>query len=85
MFSHKHMFMSDAESGLRRANFFNGSLRDLYKLGFGSESLDTIGAATREWVLVGLGNEVHSELRGLKAGYSGAIFRRSLLSRAVVR
>ena len=46
------------------------AVRELYELGFGSQSLDTIGVQTREFVLVGLnGNEVYSEPRGLKAGY----------------
>jgi 2-polyprenyl-6-methoxyphenol hydroxylase-like FAD-dependent oxidoreductase len=45
-------------------------VRELYELGFGSDSLDSIGIQTREWVLVGLnGNEVYSEPRGLTAGY----------------
>jgi 5-methylphenazine-1-carboxylate 1-monooxygenase len=51
-------------------NLQPNAVRELYELGFSSESLDTIGVQTREWVLVGLnGNEVYSELRGLKAGY----------------
>ena len=51
-------------------NLQPNAVRELYELGFGSESLDTIGVQTREWVLVGLnGNEVYSEPRGLKAGY----------------
>ena len=51
-------------------NIQPNAVRELYELGFGPESLDTIGLQTREWALVGLnGNEVYSELRGLKAGY----------------
>jgi 2-polyprenyl-6-methoxyphenol hydroxylase-like FAD-dependent oxidoreductase len=51
-------------------NIQPNAVRELYELGFDSESLDAIGVQTREWVLVGLnGNEVYSELRGLKAGY----------------
>jgi len=51
-------------------NLQPNAVRELYELGFGSESLDTLGVQTREWVLVGLnGNEVYSEPRGLKAGY----------------
>ena len=51
-------------------NLQPNAVRELYELGFSSESLDRIGVQTREWVLVGLnGNEVYSEPRGLKAGY----------------
>lgn len=51
-------------------NIQPNAVRELYELGFDSRSLDTIGLQTKEWVLVGLnGNEVYSELRGLKAGY----------------
>ena len=51
-------------------NLQPNAVRELYELGFGSESLDPIGVQTREFVLVGLnGNEVYSEPRGLKAGY----------------
>jgi len=51
-------------------NIQPNAVRELYELGFGPESLDTIGLQTREWALVGLnGNEVYSELRGLRAGY----------------
>ncbi len=51
-------------------NLQPNAVRELYELGFGSESLDKIGVQTREFVLVGLnGNEVYSEPRGLKAGY----------------
>jgi 5-methylphenazine-1-carboxylate 1-monooxygenase len=51
-------------------NIQPNAIRELYELGFGPESLDTIGLQTREWALVGLnGNEVYSELRGLSAGY----------------
>ena len=51
-------------------NIQPNAVRELYELGFGAQSLDTIGIQTREWVLVGLnGNEVYSEPRGLKAGY----------------
>ncbi len=46
------------------------AIRELYELGFGPDALDAIGLQTREWALVGLnGNEVYSELRGLRAGY----------------
>lgn len=45
-------------------------MREFYELGFGTESLDTIGLQTKEWALVGLnGNDVYSEPRGLGAGY----------------
>ena len=51
-------------------NIQPNAVRELFELGFASESLDTIGVQTREFALVGLnGNEVYSELRGLKAGY----------------
>src|SRR5580704_8629668 len=51
-------------------NIQPNAIRELYELGFGPESLDTIGLQTREWALVGLnGNEVYSEFRGLRAGY----------------
>src|SRR4051812_40464444 len=51
-------------------NIQPNAVRELYELGFGSESLDAIGIQTREWALVGLnGNEVYSEPRGLWAGY----------------
>ena len=51
-------------------NIQPNAIRELYELGFGPEALDTIGLPTREWALVGLnGNEVYSELRGLRAGY----------------
>ena len=51
-------------------NIQPNAIRELYELGVGPESLDTIGLQTREWALVGLnGNEVYSELRGLRAGY----------------
>jgi 2-polyprenyl-6-methoxyphenol hydroxylase-like FAD-dependent oxidoreductase len=51
-------------------NLQPNAVRELYELGFGSESLDSIGIQTREWALVGLnGNEVYSEPRGLSAGY----------------
>jgi len=51
-------------------NIQPNAIRELYELGFGPASLDTIGLQTREWALVGLnGNEVYSELRGLRAGY----------------
>jgi 2-polyprenyl-6-methoxyphenol hydroxylase-like FAD-dependent oxidoreductase len=51
-------------------NIQPNAVRELYELGFDSESLDRIGVQTKEWALVGLnGNEVYSELRGLKAGY----------------
>jgi 2-polyprenyl-6-methoxyphenol hydroxylase-like FAD-dependent oxidoreductase len=51
-------------------NLQPNAVRELYELGFGPESLDSIGIQTREWVLLGLnGNEVYSEPRGLTAGY----------------
>jgi 2-polyprenyl-6-methoxyphenol hydroxylase-like FAD-dependent oxidoreductase len=51
-------------------NIQPNAVRELYELGFGPELLDAIGLQTREWALVGLnGNEVYSELRGLRAGY----------------
>jgi 2-polyprenyl-6-methoxyphenol hydroxylase-like FAD-dependent oxidoreductase len=51
-------------------NIQPNAIRELYELGFGPESLDKIGLQTKEWALVGLnGNEVYSELRGLRAGY----------------
>jgi 2-polyprenyl-6-methoxyphenol hydroxylase-like FAD-dependent oxidoreductase len=51
-------------------NLQPNAVRELYELGFASDSLDAIGIQTREFVLVGLnGNEVYSEWRGLRAGY----------------
>src|SRR3954466_8026332 len=51
-------------------NLQPNAVRELYELGFGPDSLDSIGIQTREWALVGLnGNEVYSEPRGLTAGY----------------
>ena len=51
-------------------NLQPNAVRELYELGFASDSLDAIGVQTQEFVLVGLnGNEVYSEWRGLKAGY----------------
>src|SRR5581483_2470286 len=52
-------------------NIQPNAVRELYELGFGPELLDTIGLQTKEWALVGLnGNEVYSDLRGLRAGYN---------------
>jgi 2-polyprenyl-6-methoxyphenol hydroxylase-like FAD-dependent oxidoreductase len=34
-------------------NLQPNAVRELYELGFASDSLDTIGVQTREWVLVG--------------------------------
>lgn len=51
-------------------NIQPNAVRELYELGFDSSALDEIGIQTLEWALVGLnGNDVYSELRGLKAGY----------------
>jgi 5-methylphenazine-1-carboxylate 1-monooxygenase len=51
-------------------NIQPNAVRELYELGFGPESLDTLGLQTKEWALVGLnGNDVYSEPRGLGAGY----------------
>ena len=51
-------------------NLQPNAVRELYELGIGPEQLDTIGVATREWVLVGLnGKEVYAEPRGTWAGY----------------
>lgn len=51
-------------------NLQPNAVRELYELGFGAETLDTIGIQTREWALVGLnGNDVYSEPRGFLAGY----------------
>ena len=51
-------------------NLSPNAVRELFELGFGSESLDAIGVQSREWALVGLnGNDVYSEPRGLLAGY----------------
>jgi 5-methylphenazine-1-carboxylate 1-monooxygenase len=51
-------------------NIQPNAVRELYDLDFSPESLDKIGLQTKEWALVGLnGNEVYSELRGLRAGY----------------
>ena len=51
-------------------NLQPNAVRELYELGFGPDTLDTIGIQTREWALVGLnGNDVYSEPRGLLAGY----------------
>src|SRR5580692_9224693 len=47
-------------------NIQPNAIRELYELGFGPESLDTIGLQTKEWALVGLnGNEVYSESRAI--------------------
>jgi 5-methylphenazine-1-carboxylate 1-monooxygenase len=51
-------------------NLQPNAVRELYELGFGPETLDTIGLQTQEWALVGLnGNDVYSEPRGFGAGY----------------
>src|SRR5690349_22631136 len=51
-------------------NLQPNAVRELYELGFGPESLSTIGIETQEWALVGLnGHDVYSEPRGLRAGY----------------
>lgn len=52
-------------------NLQPNAVRELGDLGIGTEVLDGIGLATHEWALVGRnGNEIYSEPRGLRAGYS---------------
>jgi 2-polyprenyl-6-methoxyphenol hydroxylase-like FAD-dependent oxidoreductase len=51
-------------------NLQPNAVRELGDLGIGTDALDRIGLAAREWALVGLnGNDVYSEPRGLLAGY----------------
>lgn len=51
-------------------NIQPNAVRELFELGIGSDSLDTVGVPVEEWALVGLnGREVYAEPRGLKAGY----------------
>jgi 2-polyprenyl-6-methoxyphenol hydroxylase-like FAD-dependent oxidoreductase len=53
-------------------NLQPNAVRELYDLGLGAETLDTIGIQAREWALVGRnGNEVYAEPRGLLAGSRG--------------
>lgn len=51
-------------------NLQPNAVRELGDLGIGTDALDRIGVATREWALVGRnGHDIHSEPRGLAAGY----------------
>jgi 2-polyprenyl-6-methoxyphenol hydroxylase-like FAD-dependent oxidoreductase len=51
-------------------NIQPNAVRELNELGFDQQALDAIGVQTREFALVGLnGNDVHSEPRGIGAGY----------------
>ena len=51
-------------------NLQPNAVRELYDLGFRESDLDRVGLPAEEWALVGLnGNDIYSELRGLKAGY----------------
>jgi 2-polyprenyl-6-methoxyphenol hydroxylase-like FAD-dependent oxidoreductase len=51
-------------------NLQPNAVRELGDLGIGTDALDTIGLAAREWALVGLnGNDIYAEPRGLLAGY----------------
>jgi 2-polyprenyl-6-methoxyphenol hydroxylase-like FAD-dependent oxidoreductase len=52
-------------------NLQPNAVRELFDLGIGREMLDTIGVPALEWALVGLnGRDIHSEPRGLRAGYN---------------
>lgn len=52
-------------------NLQPNAVRELDDLGIGTDVLDGIGVATREWALVGRnGNDIYSEPRGLLAGYA---------------
>ncbi|NBR89583.1 MAG: hypothetical protein EBS68_06650, partial [Rhodobacteraceae bacterium] len=51
-------------------NLQPNAIRELFDLGFTAEMLDKVGLPALEWALVGRnGNDIHSEPRGLKAGY----------------
>ena len=51
-------------------NLQPNAVRELYDLGIGETALDTVGMLAEEWALVGLnGKDIHSEPRGLSAGY----------------
>lgn len=51
-------------------NLQPNAVRELGDLGIGTDALDRIGLAAREWALVGLnGNDIYAEPRGLLAGY----------------
>ncbi len=52
-------------------NLQPNAIRELYDLGFTAEMLDKVGLPALEWALVGRnGNDIHSEPRGLEAGYN---------------
>lgn len=52
-------------------NIQPNAVRELLDLGFTTGELDTIGVPAKEWALVGRkGQEIHSEPRGLLAGYN---------------
>ena len=52
-------------------NLQPNAVRELYDLGISAADLDTVGLPAREWALVGLnGKEIHSEPRGMYAGYN---------------
>lgn len=68
-----HIFESVAEIKALGVgiNLQPNAVRELYELGFGPESLATIGIEAQEWALVGLnGHDVYTEPRGLRAGYN---------------
>ncbi|WP_421906856.1 flavin-dependent oxidoreductase [Mameliella sp.] len=52
-------------------NLQPNAVRELFNLDIGKELLDRCGVPAREWALVGLsGADIHSEPRGLEAGYN---------------
>ena len=52
-------------------NLQPNAVRELYELGIGPESLDTVGLPVKEWALVGMqGQDIYSEPRGNFAGYN---------------
>lgn len=51
-------------------NLQPNAVRELFELGYTAQELDAFGVPAREWALVGrYGQEIHSEARGLEAGY----------------
>ena len=52
-------------------NLQPNAVRELYELGIGPETLDTVGLPVKEWALVGMqGQDIYSEPRGSFAGYN---------------
>ena len=52
-------------------NLQPNAVRELYELGIGPETLDTVGLPVKEWALVGMqGQDIYSEPRGNFAGYN---------------